>query len=304
MKVKFAIRSMRLRTLPLSLAGIVMGIFLAASERKCSAWTVLFLILTTVCLQVLSNLSNELGDTLHGTDSAEQRQGMHYSLMDGGMTIQDIRKLIAASAVLSIVFGTLMVLCSFGTLLDWYAVSFLILGAFAVWAAMHYTLGEHPYGYIGLGDLFVFIFFGVATVLGGYLLCAHTLSTWSVLLPTAAIGFFSVGVLNVNNIRDMKTDAATRVTVAMKLGNNGSRIYHTVLICAGWVCMISFTLFRLANSAGSLWQFLYLLTLPLFIMHLRGVWTRRERELDPMLPMLVMSSFVFSLLAGIGLLCD
>lgn len=295
---------MRLRTLPLSLAGIIMGIFLAVSDGQCNPRTILFLVLTTISLQVLSNLSNELGDTLHGTDSAEQRQGMHYSLMDGGMTIGDIRKLIAGSVVASIIFGTIMVWCSFGTVADWYPAAFLILGAFAVWAAMHYTLGKHPYGYIALGDLFVFIFFGVATVLGGYLLCAHTVSSWSVLLPTAAIGFFSVGVLNVNNIRDMKTDASTRVTVAIMFGNNGSRIYHTVLICFGWISMLTFTILRLLNGSGSLWQFLYLLTLPLFIMHLKGVWTRHDRELDAMLPMLVMSSFAFSLLSGIGLLLN
>ena len=296
MKLKYCIRSMRLRTLPLSLAGTSMGMFLAASHYTIDWRVAVTLIITTISLQILSNLSNELGDALNGTDSAEERQGMHYSIMDGGLTYADMKKLIAGAAFASMVAGLLMILFSFGTLRDMRAVSFLCLGVMAIWAAMHYTLGSHPYGYRGLGDVSVFIFFGVATVLGGYLLCAHTVFSWLILLPTAAIGCFSVGVLNVNNIRDMKTDAATRVTVALKLGLRGSRIYQTVLIASGWVCMVAYSL---TVSETSWW---YLLTLPLFVLHLHGVWTRQEHELDGMLPLLVMSSLAFSLTAGVGML--
>ena len=286
---------MRLRTLPLSLSGIVMGVFLAAADYRIDALTVIFLALTTVCLQILSNLSNELGDTLHGTDTAE-RQGIHYSIQDGEMTVHQMKRLIGVMVALCCLFGLLMIRFSFGKLFDWKPMAFVVLGAAAIWAAMHYTLGKDPYGYRGLGDLFVFLFFGIVTVCGGYYLCAHEFPSWIIILPAAAIGCFSVGVLNVNNIRDMKTDAATRVTVAIRLGGKRARIYQTVLIVLGWACMLAYCSLRFF----SIWHYLFVLTLPLFVLHLRGVWTREGRALDPMLPLLVMSSFLFSLLAGIG----
>ena len=286
---------MRLRTLPLSLSGIVMGVLLAAADYHVNPWTVLFLALTTVSLQILSNLSNELGDTLHGTDS-DDRQGIHYSLQDGDMTVPQMKRLIAVVVAFCCIFGLLMIYFSFGKIFDWHPMTFVFLGAAAIWAAMHYTLGKDPYGYRGLGDLFVFLFFGIATVCGGYFLCAHEFPSWIILLPATAIGCFSVAVLNVNNIRDMKSDAATRVTVAMKLGERRARIYHTALIVLGWVAMLVYCSLRFF----SIWHYLFVLTLPLFIIHLRGVWTRKDRALDPMLPLLVMSSFLFSLLAGLG----
>ena len=286
---------MRLRTLPLSLSGIVMGVFLAAADYRIDALTVIFLALTTVCLQILSNLSNELGDTLHGTDTAD-RQGIHYSIQDGDMTVPQMKRLIGVVVALCCVFGLLMIKFSFGKIFDWHPMTFVVLGAAAIWAAMHYTLGDNPYGYRGLGDLFVFLFFGIATVCGGYFLCAHEFPSWILLLPATAIGCFSVAVLNVNNIRDMKTDAATRVTVAMKLGGRSARIYQTALIVLGWAAMLAYCALRIY----SIWHYLFVLTLPLFVLHLRGVWTRDGRALDPMLPLLVMSSFLFSLLAGIG----
>ena len=286
---------MRLRTLPLSLSGIAMGVFLAAADYRIDALTVIFLVLTTVSLQILTNLSNELGDTLHGTDT-EDRQGMHYSLQEGDMTVGEMKRLIAVMVALSCIFGLLMIKFSFGKIFDWHPMTFLILGAAAIWAAMHYTLGKNPYGYRGLGDLFVFLFFGIATVCGGYFLCAHEFASWIILLPAAAIGCFSVAVLNVNNIRDMQTDAATRTTVAIKLGGKNARIYQTVLIVLGWACMLVYCSLRFF----SIWHYLFVLTLPLFVLHLRGVWTREGKALDPMLPLLVMSSFLFSLLAGLG----
>lgn len=294
MTAKACIRSMRLRTLPLSLAGITLGVFLAAKGHELNGLTVALLVLTTVLLQILSNLSNELGDTLHGTDRSD-RQGIHYSIQDGEMTVPEMKRLIGCVAVLCCLSGAGMVWSAFGVLRAPQPVSFLLLGAAAVWAAMHYTLGKNPYGYRGLGDIFVFIFFGLATVCGGYYLCCRDWD-WMVLLPAAAIGCFSVAVLNVNNIRDMKSDAETRTTVAIKLGGRRARIYQTLLIAAGWVLM---TLYAVLN-ADSWLNFLYVCTMGSFFMHLKGVWTREDRALDPMLPLLVVSTFFFALLAGIG----
>lgn len=295
MTLKACLRSMRLRTLPLSLAGIVLGVLLAAKVCDYDLTTVVLLALTTVCLQILSNLSNELGDTLSGTDRSD-RQGIHYSIQDGEMTVPEMKRLIGCFAVLSCLVGFAMVWRAFGTVLAPLPAAFLALGAAAVWAAMHYTLGKHPYGYRGLGDIFVFIFFGLATVCGGYFLTCLVWD-WRILLPAASIGCFSVAVLNVNNIRDMKSDAATRTTVALKLGLRRARVYQTALIAAGWVLMTVFA----ATEPLHWLHFAYVLALPGFVKHLHGVWTREDRALDPMLPLLVVSTFTFALFAGITL---
>lgn len=295
MTFKSCLRSMRLRTLPLSLSGIIMGMSLAASAGRLEWLTSVALIITAALLQVLSNLSNELGDTLHGTDSAEDRQGMHYSIMDGEMTVAEMKRLIAVTAVLCCISGLVMVIASFKQLFAPLPIAFLALGAGAIWAAMHYTLGDNPYGYRGLGDIFVFIFFGLVSTLGAAYVCCHCFRpTW--LLPACAAGLFSIGVLNVNNIRDMKSDAATRTTVAILLGARRARIYQTILITAGWVMLIAFMTIR----GNGLISFLPVLTLPLFVLHLKGIWTREDRALDPMLPLLVMSTFATAILFAIA----
>ena len=295
-KLKAAVKSMRLRTLPLSLSGVILGSFLAASKVLFNWGTIIFLFATTVCLQILSNLSNELGDVLSGNDN-ENRVGPEYGLNSGEMSLADMRKLILTFTFLCMIFGIFMILCSFGTLLKLEPICLLILGACAIVAAMKYTLGKSPYGYKGLGDIFVFIFFGLVSVMGAYYVIAHSLDA-SLLLPAASIGFFSVGVLNVNNMRDMETDAPKRVTVAMKLGLRRARIYHFLLISFGWVAMVIF----MALLPQKICHWLFLLALPLYFIHLKGVSHLEGRALDKMLPLLVMSTFVFSILCGIGII--
>ena len=296
MKLKASLESMRLRTLPLSMAGVLLGILLAVADWKVDLWTAILIVITTVCLQILSNLSNELGDVLRGTDTAE-RQGPQYGLNSGEMTVRDMKVLIGIFVGLCIVFGTAMTWRAFGTLWGMTPILVLMLGAAAIMGAMKYTLGHNPYGYRAKGDIYVFLFFGLVAVMGAYFVCTKGVGLhWKLLLPAAGVGCFSVGVLNVNNIRDMKTDAANRVTVAIKLGAHRARIYQTVLICLGWVCMAAYCLL----CWPSWWHWLWVLTLPLYVLHLHGVWTREDRALDPMLPLLVLSTFALSLLMGVG----
>lgn len=293
-KLKAAVFSMRLRTLPLSLSGVVLGLMLAMKTQEVSLWLIVWLLLTTVCLQILSNLSNELGDFLKGTDG-EQREGPMYSLAQGAISVKEFKRLIAVFVLLCCVFGAAMVWTSFGTFLAWQPLMLLALGVAAIWAAMHYTLGKNPYGYKGLGDVFVFIFFGLVSVLGAYYVVAHTIDSWSLLLPAITIGCFSVGVLNVNNIRDMESDAATRITLPLKIGEVNAKIFQSILIALGWLCMVLFTLI----TYTSLWNLLYFITLPLFMIHMNMVWKRQGKALDPALPLLVISTFAFAILAGI-----
>lgn len=293
-KFRAAIQSMRLRTLPLSAAGVLLGLLLATADFRVNIWVALLTVLTTLCLQILSNLSNELGDVLHGTDTAD-RKGPQYGLNSGVLTIGEMKGLIGLFVGLCIVSGTAMTLVSFGTLWDMTSILVLLLGAAAIMGAMKYTLGRNPYGYRGLGDFYVFLFFGIVAVLGSYFVASHTLF-WRLLLPGAAVGCFSIGVLNVNNIRDMETDAANRVTVAIRLGERKAKIYQTVLIVLGWVFMLVYCQLRMF----SWWHYLFVATLPLYVLHLRGVWQRSGKALDPMLPLLVIATFLFCLLAGLG----
>ena len=295
MKVKSIIKSMRLRTLPLSLAGVVLGILLAVADYHVTLWTALLIMLTTVCLQILSNLSNELGDVLHGTDTAD-RVGPQYGLNSGELKVKDMKLAIGFFVGMCVISGLAMIYVSFGTLFCMDAVCLMLLGAAAIMGAMKYTLGRNPYGYRGLGDIFVFIFFGLVSVLGSYFVASHAIPHWFLLMPASAVGCFSVGVLNVNNIRDMKTDMENRTTVAIKLGLKGARIYQTILIVTGWVLLITWSFLRFLDP----WHFLFVLTIPLYIKHLKGVWTKEGRELDPMLPLLVMSTFLLCLLIGLG----
>lgn len=247
------------------------------------SWWAFALVLLTACsLQVLSNLSNEMGDHLSGVDG-EGREGPNYSMTDGGLTVKQMWKAINAMVVFCALSGLAMVWVS-GS--PWWL---LLLGAAAIWAATHYTLGKNPYGYRGLGDLFVFIFFGLVSVLGSYFVIAHTIDfDASLLCPAVGVGLLSVAVLNVNNIRDMASDEGLRKTVPLRIGEHCARWYQTALIVIGVGCFIwSPIMFRYCG-----------LTVPFFVWHIIGVWTRRGNRLDPMLPLLVISTFVIALLYG------
>ena len=275
--------SMRLRTLPLSLAGVVCGALLAwpHAEACMPVWTLVTLLLTTVSLQVLTNLSNELGDHLSGVDG-EGREGPNYSMADGGLTVKQMWRAINAMVVVCCVSGLLMVWMS-GS--PWWL---LLLGAAAIWAATHYTLGKNPYGYRGLGDLFVFIFFGLVSVMGGYFVIAQTLE-WNVLIPACAIGLLSVAVLNVNNIRDMASDKGLRKTIPLRIGSRAAKCYQTVLVLTG-ASLLFFNLpFKWWNA----------ILLSILIAHVVMVWRNDGKKLDPALPILVITTFLFGLSYGL-----
>lgn len=267
------IKSMRLRTLPLSLAGVVCGGLLAMGGLgNDGSWWAFALVLLTACsLQVLSNLSNEMGDHLSGVDG-EGREGPNYSMTDGGLTVKQMWKAINAMVVFCALSGLAMVWVS-GS--PWWL---LLLGAAAIWAATHYTLGKNPYGYRGLGDLFVFIFFGLVSVLGSYYVVAHSMD-WQMLYPAVGIGLLSVGVLNVNNVRDMASDEGIRRTVPLRIGKRWGKIYQAALVIIGLAMMVI--------GSGTPWM--VLLGAPLG-WHLYMVRTRSGRDLDPALPLLVLST--------------
>lgn len=292
-KIRSYIRSFRLRTLPLSVAGIVLGTLLAAGEGEFHLLRFVLAILTVLLLQILSNVANELGDTLRGTDS-EERQGMIYSLQSGEISIAAMKRLIIWLVALAAISGIALVASSFESLFSGDGVLMLALGGVAIVAALGYTLGRHPYGYMGLGDLFVFLFFGLLSTIGGYFLMTSEVD-WAVALPAAACGLWSVGVLNINNIRDMESDRANRVTVPILLGEHRAKIYQCLLELLPFALLTLFCVLREVSWEGYLFWFF----LPMFVAHLRGVWRATGRELDCRLPQLSLLTIAACVAFGV-----
>ena len=256
----------------------------------CRPGTHIFLVLTAVLLQILSNLSNEMGDYKSGVDG-EGRQGPNYGLANG-LTEKQLWRAINVVVVLCAISGLLMLLFSFQfSFFNYQFAGLLALGAAAIWAATHYTLGKKPYGYIGLGDLFVFLFFGLASVLGSHYVIAHsflspyTHSVIPVLAPAIGVGLLSVAVLNVNNIRDMQSDEGFRKTIPLRIGERRAKIYQTLLVVLGVACF--------AWNEESFWMCV-IPTIPFFLLHIIGIWRRNGKRLDPMLPLLVITTFVLA----------
>lgn len=294
MTISSAIHSMRLRTLPLSLAGVMLGILLAYADNAdaASVTTIIFLLLTTVALQVLTNLSNELGDFLSGTDSPD-RKGPQYSLAEGRISIGEFKYMIVVTACLCCIFGIIMIWSAFGSLWQWKPLLLILTGALSIWAAIRYMLGKNNYGSKGLGDISVFIFFGLVSVMGGYFVTAQTFTSWTILLPAISIGFFSVGVLNLNNIRDMETDRGKRQTIPLRMGETWAKNYQTMLIYGGLIASILYSGF-----SGHYLRLTYLASIPL-IFNVSAVYKNSGKDLDKHLPMLVIFTFLFALAMGL-----
>lgn len=294
--MKSWIEAARLRTLPLALSSILMGCFLAAAHHQFS-WTIAILaVVTTICLQVLSNFANDYGDAVNGKDT-EARQGPQRAVQSGAITSEAMQKAMIIFSVLSLVSGMWLL---YESLKDahWQTfAAFLGLGILAIIAAITYTAGKRPYGYEGLGDLSVLIFFGWVGVLGSYYLHTKSLD-WSLLLPASSCGLFAVGVLNINNIRDIESDKLTgKRSVPVRIGRKKAVIYHWVLLIVGMCCSIVYLFLHL----GSVTQWLFILSFPLFIRN--GLAVSRltnPRELDPYLKQMALSTLFFVLLFGIG----
>ncbi|WP_026462747.1 1,4-dihydroxy-2-naphthoate polyprenyltransferase [Adhaeribacter aquaticus] len=296
--IKAWVAAFRLRTLPLALSSIGMGSFLAAANGYFRGGVVAWCALTTVLLQILSNLANDYGDSMHGADSVN-RKGPQRAVQAGLITPAQMKAGMGIFTMLSLFSGLMLLWTAFGTEGIFLFILFLILGLAAIWAAINYTAGSRPYGYAGLGDISVFLFFGLVGVLGTYFLQAQKFSS-DLLWPAASLGFFSTAVLNINNIRDIESDKlAGKNSVPVRLGSVNARYYHLFLLAGGTLSAMIYTL----GHYYSPWQYLFLLTLPFLIINARQVWKLRTApDLDPYLKQMAMSTLLFVFLFGIGLL--
>jgi 1,4-dihydroxy-2-naphthoate octaprenyltransferase len=290
--------AIRPRTLPLALSSTLLGSFVAYHNGAFDLSIGILACLTTLFLQMLSNLANDFGDSSHGVDN-QARLGPARAVQSGVIGPGEMKAAIGLFVLLSLVSGaSLIYLGTKGEPLIIPAVFFL-LGISAVAAAIRYTVGRRPYGYIGLGDVFVFIFFGLAGVIGTYFLHTHAFNP-EVLLPATAMGLLSTGVLNLNNLRDRENDRKMKkYTLVVIMGFPKARWYHLFLLAGS---VVSGLLYMIINYRSP-WQMLFLVTIPLLWMNFRAVFNNvMPEELDPCLKKLSLTSLLFTLAFGIGLM--
>lgn len=289
------VEAARLRTLPLAFSSIILGTCLAAFNGHYRIDIFLLTLLTTLFYQILSNYANDYGDGIKGTDA--NRTGEKRAVASGAIPSSAMKKAVWLMAILSFLSGTILSIIATQSLPLWVTLGFVVLGLLAIIAAITYTVGRRAYGYSGLGDISVLLFFGYVGVVGSYFLQTNILN-WEVFLPATAVGLLAMGVLNLNNMRDIETDKAhSKNTLAVRLGLKNAKIYHGLLIIL--VFDMAFFYNRLQPSGA--WQNLYFIALPLLVIHLvRVAKAQNPKDFEPMLKYLALTTLLFSLLFGIG----
>lgn len=297
------IKAARLRTLPLSISGILVGSATAFKEHHTHDnyyIIVILCLLTTLFFQVLSNYANDYGDAVKGTDN-ENRVGPKRAVQSGEITRKQMKNAMVITSLLSLITSVGVIYVSFGQQNFAAALAYLFLALASVGAAIKYTVGKSAYGYKGMGDLFVFIFFGLVSTLGTYYLFGHTLDL-HIIFPAIGIGLLSMAVLNMNNMRDVENDTIMKKnTLVVKMGFEKAKQYHYFLIV---FAAIVFNLFAI-NSFSKWYQYLYVIG---FIPLLKNIGTvaktKNPRLLDPELKRISLTTFLISLLLSIALILN
>jgi len=295
--------ALRPRTLPLALATIALGTLVAADRGFFDGVLLALTALTATAYQILSNLANDLGDSLKGADQHRAADAEQRAVASGAISAEAMRRAVQWVTVLAVVLTVATSWWGTRGMPFGYLIAYLGLGAAAVWSARGYTLGRASYGYRGLGDLFVVVFFGPVGVAGSYFLQTQTWDSL-MLLPGLAVGLFAAGVLNLNDLRALETDrAAGKRTVAGRMGLNMAKLYQLILLFQGWLAAILFVLLQAPVTCSR--SFLFAATLPLMIETAVKSWNAvTPAEFDKLLKPLALQTVLFALLLGFGLLID
>jgi 1,4-dihydroxy-2-naphthoate octaprenyltransferase len=295
-RLKSWFSAFRLRTLPLSISGIVIGACFAVYNGFFSPLVFILALLVTLSLQILSNLANDYGDGIKGTDN-ENRVGPMRAVQSGKITPEQMFEALKINVLIVIFLTILLIYTAFGHGYFLYSLFFLGLGGLSVYAAMKYTMGDSAYGYRGLGDVFVLVFFGFVSVVGSYFLFSKQLDH-IVVLPSIAVGLLSVGVLNLNNMRDIESDKlSNKITTAVKLGKEKSKKYHLFLVISAMIVGVVFAILYYT----SFWNFLFFISYIPLTIHIKKIISAQvSSDFDSQLKVLALSTFLFSLLLGIG----
>ncbi|MHA8115896.1 1,4-dihydroxy-2-naphthoate polyprenyltransferase [Kosakonia cowanii] len=290
------LESLRPKTLPLAFAAIVVGTVLAWWQGYFDPLVAALALITAGLLQILSNLANDYGDAIKGSDKPD-RIGPLRGMQKGAISLGQMKRALLIVIVLSCISGLGLVSAATQTMADF--IGFLALGGLSIVAAITYTVGKRPYGYQGLGDISVLTFFGWISVMGSWYLQAHTLIP-AIFLPATACGLLATAVLNINNLRDIDSDRENgKHTLVVRLGPVNARRYHAGLLAGALLC---FALFNLI-SLHSLWGWLFLLAAPLLFKQARYVLRERDpRAMPPMLERTVKGALLTNLLFVLGII--
>jgi len=293
--IKKYLQAARLRTLPLSISGIIVGGFLAASQGFFSSLICVLALFTTIGFQVLSNFANDYGDGIKGTD--DNRTGEKRLVASGAITPKQMKSAMIIITIITIIVALLLIYVSFGKEDFAYSILFFGLGIASIAAAIKYTVGKSAYGYNGFGDVFVFVFFGLLSVVGSYFLFTKEIN-FIIFLPAFSIGLLSTAVLNLNNMRDRENDKkAGKNTLVVKIGAEFAKQYHYYLIIASFLFALLYTVIKYQNPFQVLFIIAYL---PLIKHLLFVVKNTNEAELDGELKKVALSTFLFGILFGLG----
>jgi 1,4-dihydroxy-2-naphthoate octaprenyltransferase len=295
MIIKNFIKAARLRTLPLSISGIILGGFLAMSDGLFNGVIFSLAILTTIGFQVISNFANDYGDGVKGTDAI--RIGEERMVSSGKISPKQMKKAILISVILTIIFALFLIYESFGLSNFGYSLLFFVLGIVSIVAAIKYTVGDLAYGYSGFGDIFVFLFFGLLSVLGSYFLFTKEIY-FLLTLPAISIGLLSTAVLNLNNMRDYQNDKkSNKNTIVVKIGLKAAKRYHYSLLLLSFISAVSYVVLTFTKTV----QFIFLLAYIPLVIHALFVYNNKEElGLDAELKKVALSTFLFSVLLGLG----
>ena len=301
------IKAARLRTLPLSISGIIMGSFIARwkllQNGETWDWTIFALaLLVTLLYQVLSNYANDYGDGVKGTDKNRIGEAEQRAVASGKISASQMRNAVSLFALLSLVATFYLLYKAFfpNFINEFY--TFIGLGVACILAAIGYTVGKKPYGYLGLGDIMVFIFFGLVSVCGSYFLFTKSFD-WDILLPASAIGLLSAAVLNLNNMRDIENDEKSgKKTLALRLGFKNAMIYEMIILVLPPILVLMYMMINHLQEQGKYYAFIFFVTVfPLMSLRRKIMAVKEPKELDPFLKQVAMITFVMSILVAIGL---
>jgi len=288
------ISAARLRTLPLSVSGIIVGSSLGSIKPIWQSSIFWLAIVTTIGFQVLSNFANDYGDGVKGTD--DDREGEQRLVASGIISPSQMKKGMLVTTIITLLIAVLLIYQSFGDEDFLHSLLFFGLGLASIIAAIKYTVGKNAYGYSGMGDVFVFLFFGLLSVLGSYFLFTKTLQ-WQLLLPAVTIGLFSAAVLNLNNMRDIESDKKhSKNTLVVSLGASKAKTYHYSLLILAIISALSYTFLNYQSPK----QFIYLIAFVPMLLNIKTVYLNKESKLlDSELKKVALSTCVFSVLFGI-----
>jgi 1,4-dihydroxy-2-naphthoate octaprenyltransferase len=289
------LESLRPKTLPLAFSAIIVGTALAWWQGHFNPLVALLALVTAGLLQILSNLANDYGDAVKGSDKPD-RIGPLRGMQKGAITQEQMKRALIITVALICLSGLALLFTAYESMADF--IGFLVLGCVSIIAAITYTVGTRPYGYIGLGDISVLIFFGWLSVMGSWYLQAHTLEALT-FLPATACGLLAAAVLNINNLRDITSDRENgKNTLAVRLGPVNARRYHLGLLMGAPLCLALFNLLAL----HSLWGWLFILAVPLLIKQARFVMSHHDPvDMRPMLERTVKAALLTNLLFVVGI---